>query len=638
MDAASGRAVGVRETRLRPRRARPDRVGLRAVQRPHRPAGQPRRGRAARPARHLPQLGLRAAAAAVRRGRATATPSRARRSSTSPTARSSACSSTTSRSTCATATLESHERDARPAGRHAASGGSSGARPRATRSGSASTRLVSLTQRAVAAISYEVEPSTARCGSSCSRSSSPTRSCPTRASDPRTAAVLEHAARGRGAHRVGHRGAAGAPHPAERPARGGRHGPRDRRPREHRPRHRELRRRLPAHHRHPRSSPARSCGSSSTSPTAGRASAPARRCTTRWRRRWPPPASTGWDGLLARAARLPRRLLGRRRRRARGRRRDAAGRALRAVPHPPGRRPGRAAADPGKGLTGPGYDGHAFWDTETFVLPVLTYTKPERRGRRAALAAAARCRSPRSGPRAGPRGRGVPVADDPRPASAPATGRPAPRRSTSTPTSPTPSCATSTPPRTTQFEREVGARPARRDRPAVAQPRPPRPAGRFRIDGVTGPDEYSAIVDNNVYTNLMAQQNLRAAADVAPGTATGPHELGVDDRGDGRRGATPPTPWSSPTTSARRAPAERGLHRPRPVGLRRHTGPDNYPLLLHYPYFDLYRKQVVKQADLVLAMHLRAATRSRPRRRTATSATTRRSPCATRRCRRAPRR
>jgi alpha,alpha-trehalose phosphorylase len=27
--------------------------------------------------------------------------------------------------------------------------------------------------------------------------------------------------------------------------------------------------------------------------------------------------------------------------------------------------------------------------------------------------------------------------------------------------------------------------------------------------------------------------------------------------------------------------------------------------LLHYPYFDLYRKQVVKQADLVLAMHRR---------------------------------
>ena len=35
------------------------------------------------------------------------------------------------------------------------------------------------------------------------------------------------------------------------------------------------------------------------------------------------------------------------------------------------------------------------------------------------------------------------------------------------------------------------------------------------------------------------------------------------------------------------------------------TPPEEYPLLLHYPYFDLYRKQVVKQADLVLAMHWR---------------------------------
>lgn len=39
--------------------------------------------------------------------------------------------------------------------------------------------------------------------------------------------------------------------------------------------------------------------------------------------------------------------------------------------------------------------------------------------------------------------------------------------------------------------------------------------GQFRIDGVTGPDEYSAVADNNVYTNLMAQDNLASAADAA---------------------------------------------------------------------------------------------------------------------------
>jgi alpha,alpha-trehalose phosphorylase len=36
-----------------------------------------------------------------------------------------------------------------------------------------------------------------------------------------------------------------------------------------------------------------------------------------------------------------------------------------------------------------------------------------------------------------------------------------------------------------------------------------------------------------------------------------------------------------------------------------HTARQQYPLLLHFPYVDLYRKQVIKQADLVLALHLR---------------------------------
>jgi alpha,alpha-trehalose phosphorylase len=35
------------------------------------------------------------------------------------------------------------------------------------------------------------------------------------------------------------------------------------------------------------------------------------------------------------------------------------------------------------------------------------------------------------------------------------------------------------------------------------------------------------------------------------------------------------------------------------------TPPENYPLLLHYPYFEIYRRQVIKQADLVMALHLR---------------------------------
>ena len=105
-------------------------------------------------------------------------------------------------------------------------------------------------------------------------------------------------------------------------------------------------------------------------------------------------------------------------------------------------------AIPAKGLTGPGYDGHSFWDTETFVLPVLTHTRPGRRRRRAALAPL----HPADGHRSAPPSSGSPVPPSrggPSTArNAPATGPPAPPPSTSTPTSPTRSSATSTPPAT----------------------------------------------------------------------------------------------------------------------------------------------------------------------------------------------
>src|SRR3954453_22373172 len=52
--------------------------------------------------------------------------------------------------------------------------------------------------------------------------------------------------------------------------------------------------------------------------------------------------------------------------------------------------------------------------------------------------------------------------------------------------------------------------------------------GGFRIDGVTGPDEYSALVNNNVYTNVMAARNLTTAADLAVRHPQRAAELGVD--------------------------------------------------------------------------------------------------------------
>ena len=123
--------------------------------------------------------------------------------------------------------------------------------------------------------------------------------------------------------------------------------------------------------------------------------------------------------------------------------------------------------------------------------------------------------------------------------------------------------------------------------------------GRWHIIGVTGPDEYTTLVADNVFTNLAAAHNLRAAADAAgrhPELAAG---LQVHPE----------------ETAAWRRAAD-AAHVPYDADLRVHEQsahftrlPEwdfdanrDYPLLLHAPYFDLNRRQVVKQADLTLAM------------------------------------
>ncbi len=128
-------------------------------------------------------------------------------------------------------------------------------------------------------------------------------------------------------------------------------------------------------------------------------------------------------------------------------------------------------------------------------------------------------------------------------------------------------------------------------------------AGRFRIDGVTGPDEYSAVCDNNVYTNLMAQRNLSAAVAAAgrhAGQAAGLGVSAAERDGWGAAADAMVIPYDDAL----------GVH-PQAEGFTGHqrwdfaaTPAAQYPLLKHRPYFDLYRKQVVKQADLVLAMQL----------------------------------
>jgi alpha,alpha-trehalose phosphorylase len=256
-----------------------------------------------------------------------------------------------------------------------------------------------------------------------------------------------------------------------------------------------------------------------------------------------------------------------------------------------------------KGMTGPGYDGHCFWDTETYVLPVLVHTWPS------AAADALRWRHRTLG------------AARYRAAMLGLPGATFPWRTINGE-----ECSGYWPAGTAAFHINADIADAVvRYHDAVCDEefdstialellvetaRLWRGLGHFdlfgcwRVDGVTGPDEYSAIADCNVYTMLMAQRNLRAAVLVATKWPDGARALGVTD--------TEIAGWRE-CADAVYLPYDEVLRvHEQSEGFTQHapwdfakTPESHYPLLLHYPYFDLYRRQVVKQADLVLAMQLR---------------------------------
>jgi alpha,alpha-trehalose phosphorylase len=258
---------------------------------------------------------------------------------------------------------------------------------------------------------------------------------------------------------------------------------------------------------------------------------------------------------------------------------------------------------PAKGLTGTGYDGHTFWDTEAFVLSVLTYTHPS------AAADALRWRGMTLDiARAHAAELGI--------AGAAFAWR----------TIHGEECSGYWPAGTAafhinadiaaavvnyldatddqEFEREVGL-PILIETARLWRSLGQHDAkGQFRIEGVTGPDEYSAIKDNNLYTNLMAQHNLAAAADLVEKRQFEARDLGVSTE--------EAASWRDAAEDMF-IPFDESLQvHPQHDGFTKYarwdfkgTPEDHYPLLLHYPYFQLYRKQVVKQADVVLAMQMR---------------------------------
>ncbi len=258
-------------------------------------------------------------------------------------------------------------------------------------------------------------------------------------------------------------------------------------------------------------------------------------------------------------------------------------------------------AIPAKGLTGRGYDGHTFWDMETYTLPVLTYTAP------AIVRDALMWRHST-----------LPLAQD-RARELRLKGASFPWR-----TIRGEECSGYWPAGTAAFHINADVADAVRRYIAAtgdgAFERGPgldllvetarlwRSLGHFdaertfRIDGVTGPDEYSALADNNVFTNLMAARNLNAAADVATRHPRRAAELDVNP--------AEVASWRA-AADAMAVPFDEALGvTAQADGFTRYrkwdfaaTGADEYPLLMHYPYYLLYSSQVVKQADLVFALY-----------------------------------
>jgi alpha,alpha-trehalose phosphorylase len=265
-----------------------------------------------------------------------------------------------------------------------------------------------------------------------------------------------------------------------------------------------------------------------------------------------------------------------------------------------------------KGVTGRGYEGHYFWDTEIYVVPFLIHTNP----RWARQVLEFRCGMlPAARARAAEVGHGGALYPwrtiDGREASAwYAAG-------------------------TAQYHINADIAYAMRHYVWVAGDLEfalgqgaevlietarlwmelgffnPRRGGRFCIQGVTGPDEYTTVVDNNAYTNLMARENLEGAARVIDWLA-GQDPTALADL-VARLGVT-----DEEVAGWKRAAELMYVPRHEQLGIvlqDEHfldrprwdfdaTPAEKYPLLLHFHPLELYRHQVIKQADVVLASYL----------------------------------
>jgi alpha,alpha-trehalose phosphorylase len=270
------------------------------------------------------------------------------------------------------------------------------------------------------------------------------------------------------------------------------------------------------------------------------------------------------------------------------------------------------AGIPAKGLTGLGYEGHYFWDTEIYLIPFLTYTAPRVARNllqfRFGFLAKARERA-RTLHHKGALFPWRTINGEE--ASAYYAAGTAQYHINADIVYALRKYVNATGDRAFLDEKgaEVLVETARlwRDLGFFSE----RQDGRFCIPGVTGPDEYTTVVNNNLFTNLMARENLRYAAETLERLRDEKPERFaalVDETG---LQAAEMAHWRD-TADKMYLPfdTKQGVHLQDDEFLDKKpwdfegTSLDKYPLLFHYHPLVIYRHRVIKQADVVLAMFL----------------------------------
>nr|WP_239589434.1 glycosyl hydrolase family 65 protein [Metabacillus crassostreae] len=133
----------------------------------------------------------------------------------------------------------------------------------------------------------------------------------------------------------------------------------------------------------------------------------------------------------------------------------------------------------------------------------------------------------------------------------------------------------------------------------------------FRIDDVTGPDEYTCLVNNNYYTNVMAKHNLKWA-EIAWNLVKEKDKAVLEELKERINVLdTEPDQWKQAAEKMYLPfDNELGINPQDDTFLQKdvwdlnNTPKDKFPLLLHYHPLTLYRYQVCKQADTVLGHFL----------------------------------